>query len=534
MVITNDVQFRRGIFNLLRTLKANISDEAFTEIIDNLEEQMEQLPSNDLEQASKFFYEVTNTILKGLEEYFDITHEKITNDAFQGDSFSLKIDEDTSNMIDKFVKYKGMSRFADVFLRQYNYDFYNRFRSRYYNQRIKDLCTVGEDNSLVLLTNKIPVEDEYYLPKDNRGRRMGLDGDSSHFLNIFRAVSSETTYINGLRNDYEILNNAVEEFNLRLQQSLREEHMRFGIMHLKEVLAKIIVPVALIEDERLRRLCIQHNRQIFVKPPTFEDLMYIGSSVHIYSSHDMNDDSSYIAKPIIISETLPTDTEELKYLGVGQYTAFDNESPRSLNGASPYVINNNIYVKASLEDFMELVPEEIREDMEICKNLLESLENPLEAVQVEENETLKDIIDEIKRENTLDPKEVIDNFMGTSTHFVEEEERETGPVFIEEPEPAFVHNTTYSFERTRLGISNELLSVTTQHPNGYVVLGDSKGEFAGVHVNENGEKEIYVSKDLNEIMKALQLKAGLYSIYDFGKREFSRSSAFKSFHHFAG
>ncbi|MGM2623066.1 hypothetical protein ACS2QB_28880, partial [Bacillus cereus group sp. Bce039] len=86
--------------------------------------------------------------------------------------------------------------------------------------------------------------------------------------------------------------------------------------------------------------------QVFVKTPTLDELMYIGSSVHIYSSHDISDDSSYVAMPIMISETLPTDTEELKYLGVGQYTGYDDESPRSLEGANPFIINNNIFVKA--------------------------------------------------------------------------------------------------------------------------------------------------------------------------------------------
>lgn len=525
-MITSDVQFRRGIFNILHTLKASINNTLFNEIIDNLEEKMEQIPANDLEQSKQFFFEVTNSIIKGLEEYYEITHEQITNDVFHGDSFTLKVSDDVTEMMDKYSKYRNMARFRDSFLQSYNYDFWRKFRAHRSSQRIKELCTIGDDNSLVLTTNKIPVEDECFLPKDNYGRIIGVNGSYDYFSNLFRSVSSEMTFINDLRHDYDTLNNAVRVFNERLEASLREEHIRFGIIHLKEILANIIVPVALIEDDKLRELCKQHGRQVFVKTPRLDELMYVGSSVHIYSAHDMNDDASYIAKPIIISDTLPTDTEELKYLGVGQYTEYDDESPRSLDGANPYIINNNIYVKASYEDFLTLIPDELVEEMGICKNLLESMENPVEDIQVEENETLKTIIDTIKEDKTLDHKKVIDDFMASSTYFEDEEDRETGPIFV--------HEASYQFDRTTIDFNPELLKMTETHPNGFVIVKDNSDNYAGIRINDEGTKEIYINTDWTEVMKALQLRAGLYTIYSFRLRGSRRQTAIHSIKHFNG
>lgn len=54
MIINNDVQFRRGIFNILFTLKSHLRGNEFNEIIEELQEKLEQLPTNDLEQSKQF------------------------------------------------------------------------------------------------------------------------------------------------------------------------------------------------------------------------------------------------------------------------------------------------------------------------------------------------------------------------------------------------------------------------------------------------------------------------------------------------
>lgn len=524
-LLSNDVQFRRGIFNILNTLKQSMDSERFEQIIDLLQEKLEQVPANDLEQSKQFFYEIANFLIRQLEDYYEITHAEIENDVFHGDAFTLKRSEEITTMVEKFKKYKGMARFRDAFLQNYNYDFWRKFRTQNYQLRMENICTLDADGNLVYTTNKIPLEDTYFLPKDNGGRSVGVNGDYGYFSSLWYNLSSEKALIESIQNDYDTLNAAVDAFNVRLEESLREEHLRFGIVHMKQVLSKIVTPVALIENEQLRELCEEAGRTVFVKTPTMEELMYLGSSVHIYSSHDMNDDSSYIAKPIIISETLPGDTEELKYLGVGQYTAYDAESPRSLDGANPYVINNNIFVKASYEDFLALIPEELVEEMRICENLVESLENPLDEVRVEENETLLSIIDNIKQENTLDPQKVVEDFMSTSEWFAKEEEVETGPIFIHQPE--------HQFERTAITFNSNLLSRSTQHPHGFVVIKDQSNNYAALRMTEEGTKEIYITQDVNEAFRALQLPRGLYSIYDFRKRTLEKQQAILSIHNFA-
>lgn len=95
--------------------------------------------------------------MQGLSDYYNISHEQVSGDVVHNDVFTLKMDENTSEMIETFAKYKNMARFRDSFLQSYNYDFWRRFRANYYNPRISDVCTAGEDKSLVFRTNEIPA-----------------------------------------------------------------------------------------------------------------------------------------------------------------------------------------------------------------------------------------------------------------------------------------------------------------------------------------------------------------------------------------
>lgn len=283
------------------------------------------------------------------------------------------------------------------------------------------------------------------------------------------------------------------------------------------------MPVSLIENEQLRQLCEDQGRTVFVKTPTFDDLLYIGCSVHVYSSFNMDDDSSYIAKPIVISEQLPTDTEELKYLGVGQYTNYDDQSTRSLNGANPYVINNNVFVKANYEDFKAIIPRELLEDMRICENLLDSMENPVDCVRIEESEMLQQIIKSIKADNSLDPDKIIKQFITYSEQFADMEEQEMSPVFIKEP--------LFEFKLTHFNVSDSLLNKNAKHPFGYVLLKDNNDNYAALRVCESGSREMYLSKtSLDDCIRALQLPKGLYSVYDFAKRNLLKQEALASIH----
>ncbi|PFK99935.1 hypothetical protein COJ01_17980 [Priestia megaterium] len=528
-LMTTEVEYRRGVFNLLHSLKNSMPEERFTEIINILQEKMENVPSNNLEQSKQLFFEVTNEILKELNQYYEITHEELVSNDNHSDVFKLVIDEETAAMIEKFEKYKNMARFRDSFLQSYNSGFWRKFRSNYYYDRIRSLCTKDEDDNLILVRNKIPLSGDFCLPHDSRGRLFGLSAGSTYFSNIYQVVKSEKRYIQDLSDDYSTLNDAVDAFNERLKESLREEHMKFGVSILKELLSKMIVPVSLIEDEALRNLCVEHNRDVFVKEPSFEDLLFLGSSVHIYSSHDMSDDASYVAKPIIISDTLPADTEELKYLGVGQYTDYDNESPRSLDGANPYIINNNIFVKASHEDFKQLIPEELVEEIEICKKLVESLEKPLEKLEMQENTVFSAVVDFIKQDRSLDPKAVVEKFLTTSKLLEGQSEEDSSSA------STFIDNDLYSFERTSIDFSKELLTKNAKHPNGFVVVRDSSGTIGAIRIDEEGVKRLYtIHQDIDKALRALQLPPGLYSIYKFVDRHSTKQQALLTIHSFAG
>ncbi|MEX3713490.1 hypothetical protein ABFV99_13895 [Cytobacillus horneckiae] len=507
---SNIFLYRKAVYNLLYNLKRYMSANEYEQLIEELDSKFESVPNNTLEESKEFFFEVTSFMLKRLNEYYDISHEKNENDLFHSDIFILKPHGSTSEMIEKFNKYRNLSRFRDSFLQSYDSDFWRRFRSNRYRSDWSDRGVIDEDGNIVLTINKIPISAEQYLPRSFGNRPVG-HGRNSYFDHTYSYIQRDIELLESMSEDYELLNRAITAFNERLAASLKEENIRFGISHLKEVLSRIIVPVSLIEDDKLRSLCQEMGREVFVKEPTMEDLLPIGASVNVFASHNnLEDDSSYVSKPILISETLPEDTEELKFLGVGQYTCHDKDSSRSLGGANPFVINNNIYTKALEEDFMEILPQELVEEIRICKNLLDSLDNPLESIEIEENETLTTIISSIKQDKSLDPKKIIDDFMLSSQYFIEEEEKETGPIYVEEDE--------YKFEPLDFAFSETLLTHNSTHPNGFVVFGDRSGTYAALKINESGEKASYISKDINSCFRALQLPSGLYSIYKFSDR----------------
>ncbi|MDE9537486.1 hypothetical protein KKI91_23210, partial [Xenorhabdus bovienii] len=75
--------------------------------------------------------------------------------------------------------------------------------------------------------------------------------------------------------------------------------------------------------------------------------------------------------------------------------------------------------------------------------------------------------------------------MASSTYFENEEDKETGPVFI--------HAAEYQFEKSNLSFNRELLKKTGRHPNGYLILKDNTGNHAGIRINEEGISEIYIN-----------------------------------------
>lgn len=515
-----DTNFRKGIFNLLYKLKGEM-DGQFDEIIEVLQEKLHNVPKNDFEEAKKFFFEVTNKIISKLTDHYDITYEQVVNEVFHADSFTIIRPEEIKQKIEEFRKYTNMPRFSSNFMQSYNPEFGYKLRNGIYNGgHLERKCIKDENGNLVLLTNKINIEGDLFLPIDRTHGHVGQRYSNMNFLaGLYAIIDEEKNFITRLNEDFTTLIEAVDAFNEHLQESLRKEHLRFGIKQLKQILSNIIVPVALLENDELRQLCEEHGRTVFVKTPTMDDLLYKGSSVHVYSSFDMDDDSSYIAKPITISPVLPKDMDDLKYLGIGQYTDYDPDSSRSLSGGNPYVINNNAYVKANYDDFMQLIPEELLEEMRICENLVKSIGEINDQVQVVENDTLKDIIDALKEDDTLDPQKIIDNFMATSEYFTQEEERETGPIFVESPE--------YEFGHTSMSINSDLFTRNSTHPNGYVILQDSRGYSAACFVDEENSTKIYTNSNVMNCIKALNLPNGIYSVYDFVKRRDSRREALK-------
>lgn len=528
-MITADVKYRTAVFNLLHTLKLAMSDdsESFSNLIEHLEQKFEQVPLNDLEKSTEFFFEVTNELLKELEESYSIVHEEVTNNNIHADTFKLTRHEDISEMIAMYIKYRDLSRFRDSFLQNYDSNFWRKFRSYYYRSRLTDIAKPNSEGDLVLTRNEIKVNDELLLPKDSRNFAVGYQhGDQSYFSNLYRYIQGERKMIRDMQADYSSLTRAVEAFNEQLSAIVRESYKRFGIDQLKELLTRIVVPVSLLEDEDHRNLCISNDRKVFVKTPTMDELMHIGMSVHVYAAPDM-DDASFIAKPVLVSEVAPTSTEDLVYLGVGQYTSYNTDSIRSLNGENPYVINNNLFVKATYEDFLTLLPKNLVKEMRICEKLVETMDIPLKTINFEENEFYTNSIDSLKEDNTLDPKKLVKKFISSISYFVEnDDEAETGPIFLEEQ--------TYEFESTNLSCNNSLLNRNPINSTRYVVLKDASGNYGALKELPSGEMGIHITQDIDQCFRALELPAGLYSIYSFRKRDSVKQDALLTMHNYRG
>lgn len=512
----NDTEYRKAIFNMLWDVKRTYP-AIFNELMTQLNEKLERVPTNNFEQSTKFFEEITRSILYRLNDVYDIEHEKVTTATHSQDVFTVSANEERKEMLDLFDRYSKLPRFTDGFLRERNSRLYKIVR----NSRSQNLtsCFSQMGDKYVLKTNKIQNQD-LFLPKDGRDY-MGSRYNCSHFTRLVRTVEYEKERTDEMMEYYEELLRQIEEFDIKIKESLKAETLRFAIKNFKSILSKIVIPVSLLEDEKLRNLCVENGREVFVKRPTFEDLMPIGASVHVYSSHNTEDDSSYIAKPILVSEELPTDTDELKYHGIGQYTMYDNESKRSLDGENPFVINHNVYVKANPEDFNELIPKELLEDIEICEKLVESINKNQETLEVRGSEELTELIDSIQNAKEIDIKKAIESFFETLGYFNKVENGEEG-------------NVQRDLFQTRYGIriADELLAMgNPNHPYGYVLVKDDSGKHAIIRMkNQYGEVEFYSHEDLDRCCKVGGLSEGIHSVYKFSRLNTSKRVALEKLH----
>lgn len=518
-MITREVEFRQGIFTLLYQLKGKMGATKFKQLISLLDTKMSVIPINDIRQSKVFFREVTTFLLNKLEQFYTIEHEAIEDESFHVDSYTLiPVDEIKAFSI-QMERFNVDAKFRDCFLHQHNHTLWNNLRrSSYRYNRLRDRAARMEDGSFKLNVNDINPNDELAIPRGQYGRSLQFDG-YYYFSNIYDEIEREKTFIDVLKNQGEALNLAFQMYERKIQEILKKELRDFENQQLIEYLSRMVIPVHLLEDSALKEACVTDERELlFIEPPV-NQVLSIGISLHIYSSEDVDDDSSYQAFPVVHKDEAAPERTGLIYHGIGQYTGFDPESPRSLDGAIPYVVNNNLYVKINPNDFISFLPKKIRDEIRICKSLLDELEIPFESILLARTPDFVERLNEIKSEYTNSSRKIIESFFALGEHSVQTEQLE----FNLEENPWF--------DDERFDFSLGLLSYHPNQTHGYVVFKDDDEDlFVSIYIMEDGQKRMSLSSSANEAFNKLGIHQGVYSIYSFKNRYLSKPLALKSIH----
>lgn len=517
-MITREVEFRQSIYSLLYHLKGKMKAAKFKLLISSLDAKMDTLPVNDMHQSKIFFREVVNFLLKSIERYYSIEHESAQEDEKHFDVFTLSPVDEIKAFSMHLEKFNEDTKFRDCFLHHHNRQLWDNIRRNSYRyNRIRDRSIKMDDGSFQLRINHINLKDDFALPKTKYGNTLRND-HYRYFSDIYEEIERETVFIDHLQNSAEQLSTAYQAYNRKIQEILKKEIRDFENHQLIEYLSRMVFPVYLLEDSPLKEACIAEERQIlFIEPPA-EQVLPIGISLHIYSLPDLEDDSGYQAFPITHKEEAPPEREGLVYHGIGQYTGFDSESPRSLDGANPYVVNHNLYVKINKNDFLATLPKKIRDEVRICNSLLDELEIDAESIVLNRSEEFVSKLDSIKQEYTNSSRKIIELFFALGEQPVQTEQMAFN---IMDP----------WFEDDRFEFSLQLLSYHPAQPYGYVVFEEDEEQlFVAVKVLDDGRKQMSLSSTATDAFYKLGLPDGMYSTYQYQYRFSNKPQALKSIH----
>lgn len=509
-----DIKYKLDLLDIFINIKTHVrngADESSREaFLEELCEKFGDIPANTLEANKEFWSAVYDKKFSELNEYYSITPE----DKMEGENFSrlyhLKENEQFNEVLKDINKYSGSARFMDGYLQNKNFDLYRAIN--YAKRELQDLSNMG----MVTHSNDTKIISPFYIASDLPSflpisRRVYSVGQ------FFTSIESHKRSIEELMSKYDEFLESVESYNAETREKMISEHIRFATTYLKEILSRIIIPVSCLEDDKLRELCEEQGREVFVRKPEMKDFLFTGAHVHIYSSHDLEDDSNYMIKPILVESTIPADTEELKYHGVGIYSNYDDKSERSCKGVTPHVIGGVLYCGADLDEFSKVIPEILLEEIRICEKLIESMDKDIEFTSSEEG--VSSIIKKIKEDDDIDVSNIVKKFLKLE-----------GPSLTEEQERNLNNS---DFESIPYMFNTDLLITNNiQHPNGFCIFKDNNGTYSAVKrdANNNLKHKILSYKVYGELAfeaacRALELPNGLYPIFDFINRQETRGKA---------
>ncbi|UOE58130.1 hypothetical protein [Cytobacillus oceanisediminis] len=515
-MITTHVRYRRAIYSLLYLLKNSTTNSEFNALMKHLDKTMKKhLPENKLENSQLFFKEVTRFLLKILEDYYEIEHGVHSTSTAASDVFTLTPKGSHHEMQLLEEKYTAKNRFWNYFLREFDYEYWKDSRSNY--RRYDSIGQKDENGKITIRTNEILLEGEYFLPKNRYGQSMELAHDFNDFVSMLRQIRSVKMNVDNIIQNHQRLLAAIEEFNKRIEQLVKNEELKFYNSNLKSLLSRILIPVSALLDEEVKNACLESGRKVFIKKPSLADFLSIGASVYVYSAHDLDDDSSYMAKPIEFGQKAG-DSEQLKFHGIGQVTGINADCERSLGGNNPYVINHNIYVSANQEDFLAWLPEPLQDEIKFYEDMMSSLDKDIGSVQYNPLSSNTLSIEGMAKEVPSDVKQFINSCIASMDSSEREEEQAA-----EESE--------YEFEVVRrIEINSFLFRPHPLKDFQFAIFEDEAGNIAGVKTDRNGRKLVYQTQNADEVLKAMQLPDGVYAIHHFSKRMMNRQQAIKRFY----
>lgn len=517
--LSPDMNYKLSLLDIFTNIKTyhHFGDEGARkreEFLQRFSEKFDTIPSNTLEESKEFFSVLFDEIIDELSPYYSIEYENKETEKEYEKAYHLKRKEESNNLIEDFKKYGNSSRFMEAYLSNKNYELYRIVNGT--RNMLSDINGMAVENS----ANSTKTISPFYISKNSTQfipsvRRAHSIGQ------FFSNIEGFKKTLDQLHSKHEEFLGYVESYEEEMKEKMITEHIRFGTTYLKEILSRIIVPVSCLEDGDLKQLCKEQGREVFVRKPEIKDFLFKGANVHIYSSHNLEDDSSYVIKPILVDPTLPTDTEDLKYHGVGIYSEYDDTSKRSCNGTIPHVIGGVLYCGADLDEFSKVIPEKLLEEIEICEKLMESINGEVEIEYSKEG--LTPIIKKLKQDENTDVSSIIQKFMeldmlGKASPLTDEQER---------------HLNNNHFKTVNYVFNRDLLITTNnKHPLGFCIFKDESGTYSAVKRIDDGtvvhkviSKTVYNESGFLAACKALELTTGLYPIFDFSKRSESRDKA---------
>lgn len=239
----------------------------------------------------------------------------------------------------------------------------------YISEKNQTLYRSIEDHTVSrLATNSLIefVEEEgrefYHIPVTSR--QLGSNG----VTHVYEGITLEGRSNQVLNTHYEELMTLIAQRNEERRREFVRNRTQLNAEYIKHVMSKLIIPFEHLRNPEMVESLQTAGLTSFLKKPTLDELVSNEIMVDVYSAHDEEDETWKIMP---VTPEIVESTEERLYHGQGTITAIDPDSPASKDGMLPYVIQHCLRAAADINDFLAVLPEEVRENIEKANAIYE-------------------------------------------------------------------------------------------------------------------------------------------------------------------